>query len=1083
MKSLFILTSALLFTANVLAENDPLWMRYPAISPNGETIAFTYKGDIYTVPANGGKATQLTTHPAHDTRPIWSPDGSKIAFASDRNGNFDIFIMDMEGGSPKQLTTHSANEYPETFSDAKHILYSAAIQQDAKDSQFPSGQFPQIYRIGINGGRPELYSSLAMESLALNKKGDKLLYQDKKGYEDPWRKHHQSSITRDIWLCTLDREHSFQKITSFKGEDRNPVWATDGSSFYYLSEEKGSFNIFKNDLTGRNSRQITNHTMHPVRFLTSDNNGNLCYGYDGEIYTVKEGTQPKKVDVQIISDKVENDLIHQLKASGATDIAVSPNGKEVAFIVRGDVYVTSVDYETTKQITNTPQQERDLDFSPDGRSLVYSAERGETWGVYQSSLVRKNDKYFTYAQELKEEPLVVNSQTSFQPMYSPDGKEVAFLENRTTLRVINLKNKQVRTVLDGKYNYSYADGDQYYQWSPDSKWFLAKYIAIGGWNNTDIVLVKADGSGEMTNLTESGYSDNNAKWVLDGKAMIWSSDRAGYRSHGSWGAEDDIYIMFFDGEAYDKFRLTKEEQALLDEEKEDKDKDEKDKDSKKDKDKDDDKKDEKADKPVEPLKFDLANRKDRIMRLTVNSSFLGDAVLTQKGDKRYSCAAFENGYDLWEHNFKENTTKLLIKGVGGGTMFPDKKGENIFLVSGGQLKKIEIKDSKTKPIAFKAEFSYRPAKEREYIFHHTWRQVLDKFYDPQIHGINWAGYGKAYEKFLPHINNNYDFAEMLSEMLGELNGSHTGARYRSASSAPATASLGAFYDNNYTGDGLKIEEIIAKGPLTKADTKIKPGCIIEKIDGTNIKSGEDYYPLLSGKAGKRVLLSVYDPATKERFEEQVKPITYGTQSDLLYKRWVEQKRQMVDKLSNGKIGYVHVKGMNSESFRDTYSELLGRCREKEAVIVDTRHNGGGWLHEDLAILLSGELYAKFTPRGQFIGNDPFNRWLKPSCVLMCEDNYSNAHGFPWTYKTLKIGKLIGAPVPGTMTAVWWETQIDPSIVFGIPQVGMQDMQGRYLENQQLEPDIEVYNSPESQLRGEDHQLEEAVKEMLKEVQK
>ena len=497
MKSLFILTSALLFTTNVLAENDPLWMRYPAISPNGETIAFTYKGDIYTVPANGGKAAQLTTHPAHDTRPVWSPDGSKIVFASDRNGNFDIFVMDKEGGSPKQLTTHSANEYPETFSDAKHILYSAAIQQDTKDSQFPSGQFPQIYRISLDGGRPELYSSLAMESLALNKKGDKLLYQDKKGYEDPWRKHHQSSITRDIWLCTLGPERSFQKITSFKGEDRNPVWAADGSSFYYLSEEKGSFNIFKNDLTGKSSWQITNHTTHPVRFLTSDSNGNLCYGYDGEIYTVKEGAQPKKVDVRIISDKVENDLIHQLKTSGATDIAISPNGKEVAFIVRGDVYVTSVDYETTKQITNTPQQERDLDFSPDGRSLVYSAERGETWGVYQSSLVRKDDKYFTYAQELKEEPLVVTSQTSFQPMYSPDGKEVAFLENRTTLRVINLKSKQVRTVLDGKYNYSYADGDQHYQWSPDSKWFLAKYIAVGGWNNTDIVLVKADGASAM----------------------------------------------------------------------------------------------------------------------------------------------------------------------------------------------------------------------------------------------------------------------------------------------------------------------------------------------------------------------------------------------------------------------------------------------------------------------------------------------------------------------------------------------------------------------------------------------------------
>ena len=656
---------------------------------------------------------------------------------------------------------------------------------------------------------------------------------------------------------------------------------------------------------------------------------------------------------------------------------------------------------------------------------------------------------------------------------------------RQTLRVINLKSKQVRTVLDGKYNYSYADGDQHYQWSPDSKWFLAKYIAVGGWNNTDIVLVKADGSGEMTNLTESGYSDNNAKWVLDGKAMIWSSDRAGYRSHGSWGAQGDVYIMFFDGEAYDKFRLSKEEQALLDEEKQDQKSDTdkgKDKDAKKDKDKDKNK-DKKEEPTVEPLKFDLANRKDRIMRLTVNSSFLGDAVLTPKGDKLYYCAAFESGYDLWEHDFKENTTKLLIKGVGGGSMFADKKGENIFLISGGQLKKIEVKNSKTAPIAFKAEFSYRPAKEREYIFHHTWRQVLDKFYDPEIHGIDWAGYEKAYEKYLPHINNNYDFVEMLSEMLGELNGSHTGARYYSASSTPATASLGAFYDNGYTGDGLKVEEIIAKGPLTKADSKIKPGCIIEKIDGTSIKSGEDYYPLLNGKAGKKVLLSVYNPTTKERFEEQVKPITYGVQSNLLYKRWVEQKRQMVEKLSNGRIGYVHIKGMNSESFREIYSDMLGRYREKEAIIVDTRHNGGGWLHEDLAILLSGELFAKFMPRGQFIGNDPFNRWLKPSCVLMCEDNYSNAHGFPWTYKTLKLGKLIGAPVPGTMTAVWWESQIDPSIVFGIPQVGMKDMQGRYLENLQLEPDIEVYNSPESQLKGEDHQLEEAVKEMLKEVNK
>lgn len=1088
MKKLLILTSALLLTGSVFADNDPLWMRYPAISPDGGTIAFTYKGDIYTVPATGGKATQLTTHQAHDTRPVWSPDGKRIAFASDRNGNFDVFIMNKEGGAPTQLTTHSANEYPDTFSDNEHVLYTASIQQDVKDSQFPSSLFAQVYQVNTTGGRPTLYSSLAMENIALSKDGSQLLYNDFKGYEDPWRKHHQSSITRDIWLCSSGNDRSFKKITTFRGEDRNPVWTADGKAFYYLSEEKGSFNIFKNDLTGKNGKQITNHTTHPVRFLTSDNNGMLCYGYDGEIYTIKEGGQPSKVKVNIISDQTENDLIHRLMSNGATSIAVSPNGKEVAFIVRGDVYVTSVEYETTRQITDTPQQERNIDFSPDGRSLVYSAERGETWGIYQSSLARKDDKYFTYAQEIKEEPLVVTDKTSFQPAYSPDGKEVAFLEDRTTLRVINLKSKQVRTVLDGKYNYSYSDGDQTYQWSPDSKWFLVEYIAIGGWNNKDIALVKADGSGDITNLTESGYSDGNPKWVLDGKAMIWSSDRAGYRSHGSWGAQDDTYIMFFDAEAYDKFRLSKEELALIDDENKEKDEDKKDdkkeskakKDDKKKEDKD--KKDDK-DKPVEPLKFDLENRKDRVIRLTINSSNLGDAVLTPKGDKLYYCASFEKGYDLWERNFKENTTKLLIKEVGGGRMFTDKKGENLFLVSGGQLKKVEIKDSKTKNIPFKAEFSYRPPQEREYIFNHVWRQVEDKFYDPTLHGIDWDGYKKAYARYLPHINNNYDFQEMLSELLGELNGSHTGARFRPSSSAPATACLGAFYDNSYNGDGLKIAEIIAKGPLTLADTKIKPGCIIEKINEKPIKNGEDYYPLLNGKAGKKVLLSVYNPATKERFEEQVKPISYGEQSNLLYKRWVENCRKKVDELSGGKIGYVHVKGMNSESFREVYSELLGRCRNKEAVIVDTRHNGGGWLHDDLATLLSGKEYQRFMPRGQYIGSDPYNKWLKPSCVLVCEDNYSNAHGFPWVYKTLGIGKLIGAPVPGTMTAVWWESQIDPSIVFGIPQVGVQDMQGNYLENHELEPDIEIYNTPESQLKGEDHQLEEAVKVMLQTVKK
>ena len=1077
MKRQLIGVAALALSLQAYAADDAAWMRYPAISPDGTQIAFSFKGDIYTVATNGGRANQITTNPAHDTRPIWSPDGKQIAFASDRLGGMDIYLVDKEGGIPTRLTTHSGNETPLAFKDNAHILFQANILPATDDMQFASAQFPQVYEVSTAGGRPVMFSSMPMEDISLSADGKTLLYHDKKGYEDAWRKHHTSSITRDVWMCNLQGERSYKKLSTFNGEDRNPVWA-GADTYYYLSEQNGSFNIYKANVNGGKPVQITRHEKHPVRFLTRAANGTLCYGYDGGIYTLKEGGQPQKVNVQVVTDKIDRDIIRQIKNNGATQIALSPEGKEVAFILRGDVYVTSTEYKTTKQITNTAQQERNVDFAPDGRSLVYASERDGVWQLYQAKLGNKEEKLFTYATHIEEERLTQSNVTSFQPQYSPDGKEVAFLEDRTTLRVINLATKQVRTVMDGKFEYSYSDGDQWYQWSPDSRWILTNYIGIGGWNNKDVALVNASGNGEIHNLTQSGYNDTGAKWVLDGKAMIWESDRAGYRSHGSWGAHGDIYIMFFDLEAYERFMLTKEELALVEEaEKEQKNEKKEDtgKKGKKDAAKTDDKKDE-----VKPLTFDLDNCRDRIVRLTRHSSSLGDAVLSKKGDKLYYQASFEKGSDLWCQDLKENSTKLVMKNIGYGQMIPDKKGEHFYLCTRGGISQVTVKDGKSKSVSFEALFDYKPAQERQYIFDHAWQQVKDKFYKEDIHGIDWDGYRDAYRRFLPSINNNYDFQELLSEMLGELNGSHTGARYYASGPALATANLGVFYDDTYNGKGLKIKEIMKKSPFAIIKSEVTEGCIIEQIDGQTIEAGMDYFPMLEGKAGKKVLLGIYNPANGKRFNVSVKAISSGEQNNLLYNRWVERCRKMVDKLSNGQIAYVHVKGMDSQSFRTVYSELLSdKNRQKKAAIVDTRHNGGGWLHDDLATLLSGKEYQRFVPQGQYIGSDPFNKWVKPSCVLVCEDNYSNAHGFPWVYKELGIGKLIGAPVPGTMTAVWWETQIDPSIVFGIPQVGCVDMRGNYAENNQLQPDIEVYNKPEDALKGIDTQLATAVQELMK----
>lgn len=1053
------------------AQDNPLWMRHPAISPDGKTIAFSYQGDIFTVPSNGGTAKQITSNAAFDSYPVWSPDGNHIAFASNREGSIDVWVMDANGGIPKRVTTNSGNEYPLRWKDNYTIMFKASIMPTAKSIIF-AGSYPQVYTVGMDGGRPKLFSDITMDALDINASGD-VIYIDRKGYEDEWRKHHRSPITRDVWLKSGD---SFRKLTTFDGEDRDPVWASDGKSFYYLSEQSGTLNVYHRTLDGKET-QITNHEKNPVRFLSAASDGTLCYGYDGEIYTVRNGGQPQKTAIRIAADTEGKELIRQIRNSGAYNIKLSPNGKEIGFVMHGDVYVTSIEYRTTKQITNTPEQERYIDFSPDGRTIIYDSERNGVWQIYATTIKNKDEKQFAYATELVEERLTQSDQTSFQPKFSPDGKQIAFWENRGTLRVMDAKGKNVKTAMDGKFVYSYSDGDIDFTWSPDSKWLLSSYIGVGGWNNSDIALVNASGNGEIHNLTESGYNESNAKWVLDGKAMLFYSDRAGYRSHGSWGAEYDAYLMFFDLEAYERYRMNKEERALAKENMTEKEKKKEEKKEEKEK-----KEMEKPEaKEMEPLKFDLENCRDRIVRLTVTPSFLGDILLDKDGENIYYNVAFEKGMDLWHRDLMTGNTELLIKNVGNGEMMFDKSYKEIYLAADGGIKKVTPQSKAVKNIEFEAQFNYQPYKERAYMFDHVWRQVKDKFYDKNIHGVDWEGYRKTYERFLPYINNNHDFQEMLSEMLGELNASHTGARYSGSWASLQTASLGLFFDEDYTGDGLKIAEVIKGSEIACKQTDVKSGCIIEKIDGTEIKAGMDYFPLLDGKIGKPVRLTIR-PKSGRSFDVTTKGMSMNAVDDLLYKRWVDRNRQLVDSLSGGRLAYVHVKAMNSESFRTVYRELLSdKNRNREAVIVDDRHNGGGWLHDDLCTLLNGKEYQNFMPRGNYIGRDPFNKWTKPSCVLICEDDYSNGHGFPMVYKTLGIGKLIGTPVAGTMTAVWWETMIDNTMVFGIPQVGCMTLDGKYAENTQLNPDITVYNTPEDFLNGNDRQLKAAIEEMMKQI--
>ena len=470
------------------------------------------------------------------------------------------------------------------------------------------------------------------------------------------------------------------------------------------------------------------------------------------------------------------------------------------------------------------------------------------------------------------------------------------------------------------------------------------------------------------------------------------------------------------------------------------------------------------------------------MRLTPNSSQLGDAILSKSGDKLYYMASFEGGLDLWVSDLRSRSTKVMHKlNSGWASLEMDKDGKDLFLLGGRSMQKISLGSERRTPITYTAEMELDEAAERAYMFDRVRRQEAKRFYEKNMHGVDWAKMTKAYEKFLPYINNNYDFSELLSELLGELNVSHTGSGYRSRARGEATAELGVLLNMNYSKDGLLVDEVLEKGPFDNVRSKLKAGMIIEKIDGQAVKAGEDYYPLLRGKSGKRVLFSIYDPSTKERWDEVIEPISKGAMSGLLYRRWVKQRAADVDRLSGGRLGYVHISSMDDPSFRSVYADILGKYNDREGIVIDTRFNGGGRLHEDIEILFSGKKYFTQVVRGREACDMPSRRWNKPSIMLTCEANYSNAHGTPWVYQHQGIGKVVGMPVPGTMTSVSWETLQDPTLYFGIPIVGYRLPDGGYLENKQLEPDVKIANSPEKIIKGEDEQLETAVKELLKEI--
>lgn len=1056
----------------VQVEEKATWFRHPALSPDGSLIAFSALGDLWVVSSEGGCARALTRDAFHETRPVWSPDGRTLVYTSDRHGNGDLFRVPVEGGPETRFTYHSAGDHPWDFlPDGRRVLFTSGRSGLPGSRQAPSGWPGELYSVDVETGELRNESLLAAEELAVGPQG--WLFERVISYEDEFRKHHTSSAAREIWLRKPDG--GLVQATRFAGEDREPVWRPQGG-FYFISERDSCLNVFAGEVGG-DARQLTFHRDEPVRGLGISRDGLLCYTQGGALWTLREGGQPRRLQVELGADTRASHSVNLPLDGGISEALLSPDGKELAFIAHGEVFVASVAHGTTRRVTDTPEQERGLSFAPDGRSLVYAGERKGCWRIYRSQLGRKEDLRFTTAAFLTEDCLVDGPDDCFQPRLSPDGKELAFLARRTELRVLNLKSKAVRVVLPERLGYSYVDGDQAYQWSPDSKWFTFHFPDKGRWSN-EVGLVSAAG-GAWTNISQSGFEDYEPRWAANGKAVLFRGDRQGMKSQGGWGGQEDVYLLGLTQAGHEWFTMDEEElQAFQEADSLAKLAEEEKSGGKRHKDEDE------AVEDSVKVEVELAGIDRRVRRLSTSSAVLADFLLSKDGETLYTLAAHTKGFNLYETKLrKEESTLLGELELDHGSFVGQTEEALYILAPGGRVLAFKLAEAAPEDLVLKPEMTLRQDKEWEYQFDHIWRQVREKFYDPDLHGVDWEGLGKRYRRYLPAIDHDRDFAECLSELLGELNASHTGCFVsREAEDGDATADLGLLFDSAWQGEGWRVAEVLPQGPCARSDSRVKAGDLLLKVDGQGVDRLDSSWLGLNRRAGDRVRLSLRD-AKGKAYDEVVKACDGGQRQQLLYQRWVDRNAAEVERLSQGRLGYVHVASMDGGSYRRLVHEALGRCADKEALVVDSRYNGGGNLTNELILFLGGRrVYRNVVrPDNHVLGEEPWQNWLRPSIVLMNESNYSDAHCFPFAYKFNGLGKLVGMPVAGTGTSVWWEGLMGGGLVFGIPEVGLRDESGTFLENHQLEPDVRVDNTPGSMEAGRDLQLEAAVAELLKEI--
>ena len=1072
----------------------------PALSPDGKTVAFGWMGDIWTVSTDGGRATRLTTHPALDSGAAFSPDGKQIAFNSEREGSKLLYSMPSNGGEPKQLTFHTDGcDLREWTPDGKGLL--VGLGRDY--SWMRESRAGRLAIIDANERKAEslLFDDYAFDGV-ISPDGQKVLFM-REGSESWWRQGFKGSRAGQIWLFNR-AEGSFKQVISDENENRWPLWKPDGKGFYFVRNG----NLWQHDLASAKHTAITNFKDDLVVFPAISRDGKtLVFRVRFDLYRWHPGDkEPTKIAIEAVTDAAPD--ITRVVLEKATDIHFTPDGLQMAFISGGDVWVMDTELKEPRRVTQTAEEEREILFSPDAKTLVFVSDAGGQTDLWKAVPGDEKKPWWENA-SFKLAKLTNDEQVEARPQFTRDGKKLAWLRDHGDLMLADADGKNAKRLLESWNPLSF-------EFSPDGTWIV--YSQEDESFNDDIWLMPVDGSKPPFNLSRHPDDDTRPHWSPDGKMIAWTGQR-------ELDEADIFYVNLLAEEdektkrertlakVREKFKKAAKPEPKKEEPKKEEPKaaaapttastpnappatpkpaepksdapkpaEPKAEEKKPELAKSEEKKPEP--KKPDPLKIDFDDIHERIHRIRISNTVEHSLVWSPDSKKLVFQSQFEEKKSTRAIDFPDDLTPKPFSTAALTNITWLKEGDQLTGLLDGKPATLSGKGGEPKLIAFKAQQSYSRAEKQRAVFDQCWQVMRDDYYDERHGNRDWDAVRAKYRDMAAEAPDMNGAGECVWLMLGELNGSHLGFTWSSGTTALSTgwreetAHLGLRFDSTFAGPGWKVRDVIPKSPASRKQSRVEAGEIVLKVDGKEVTPSTDVSSVLNGPMERDVVLTVKN-GDKTR-EVTLRPISYLTARKLLYDAWIHNNRHAVEKASNDKLGYLHISAMDDASFQKFQEELYHAGAGKDGLIIDVRENGGGSTTDHLLTALTQPQHALTIPRGGKVPGYPQDRmiyatWNKPIVVMCNQNSYSNAEIFSHAIKTLKRGKVVGVTTAGGVISTGAAAIMDVGML-RLPFRGWYGLEnGQDMELNGAKPDFIVWPKPGDTT---DRQLDKAV-EVLK----